>query len=134
MAKKRAASLDIKKEVIAESEKATIKVPADKINLSHILNENEKDLFKIVGKYKNPQFQSWSIVEPEKEVKDLWEVLTEDNKMKGIEEIGEGSTCFEHYFEFWCTWKVKKKEVNSDFLKNSVNWPRGVVILEVKPA
>ena len=115
MAKKRTASLDIKKEGIEPSEKATTEVPEDEINLSHISseNENETDLFKVVGK---------------------WEALKEDNEKKGIEEIGEGSTCFEHYFEFWGTWKVKKKEIKSDFLKNSVNWPRGIEILEVKPA
>ena len=116
MANKRAASLDIKKEVIEQSEKATIEIPADEINLSDTTNENEKNLFKIVGKYKNPKFQAWSIVEAEKEVKHLWEVLKEDNEMKDIEEIGEGSTCFEQHFEFWGMWKVKKKEVNSDFL------------------
>ena len=138
LAKKRTASLDIKKEGIEPSEKATTEVPEDEINLSHISseneNENETDLFKVVGKYKNPKFQPWSMVEPDKEVKHLWEALKEDNEKKGIEEIGEGSTCFEHYFEFWGTWKVKKKEIKSDFLKNSVNWPRGIEILEVKPA
>ena len=66
LANKRAASLDIKKEVIEQSEKATIEIPADEINLSDITNENEKNLLKIVGKYKNPKFQAWSIVEAEK--------------------------------------------------------------------
>ena len=134
LAKKKAASQEIKEEVVDQSAKVTMEVPADEIDLSHISNENSNDLFKIIGKYKNPKFESWSNVEPGKEVKFLWEALKEDNEKKGIEEIGEGSTCFEHYFEFWGTWKVKKKEVNGDFLKNSGNWPRGVEILEVKPA
>ena len=61
--------------MIEESEKVTIEVPADEINLSQISSENEKNLFKIVGKYKNPKFQPWSTVEPGKEVKHLWEML-----------------------------------------------------------
>ena len=49
-----------------------MEVPADEIDLSQISNENSKDLFKIIGKYKNPKFESWSNVEPGKEVTFLW--------------------------------------------------------------
>ena len=91
------------------------------------------DLFKIEGEYKNPKFQSWTKVEPNVEVKTLWEKLTNDNKIKGIEEIGEGSTCFEHCFEFWGTWKIQKEGITEEFLKNSENWPKGVKITKVEP-
>jgi hypothetical protein len=59
------------------------------------------------------------IVEPEKQLKILLDMLKADNKAKGIEEIGEGSTCFEHCFEFWGTLKVKKEGIPVVFLKNS---------------
>ena len=112
--------------------------PADESDLSNIKEVQQEahvdDMFKILGEFKNPNFQPWNKVEPDKEVKILWEILTRDNKAKGIEEIGEGSTCFEHCFEFWGTWKLKREGITLDFLKNSENWPKGVKIREVKPA
>ena len=108
---------------------------SDLINIKEVQQEaHVDDMFKILGEFKNPNFQPWNKVEPDKEVKILWEVLTRDNKAKGIEEIGEGSTCFEHCFEFWGTWKLKREGITLDFLKNSENWPKGVKIREVKPA
>ena len=126
-------------EVNRKVDKAVLEMPSDEIELTEIpvkiqSEPVEKDLFKIVGTYKNPKYTSWTVVEPGKEVKTLWEALKVDNEVKGIEEIGEGSTCFEHSFEFWGTWKTKKPEINSDFLRKSENWPRGIKILEVKPA
>jgi hypothetical protein len=47
--------------------------------------------------------------------------IEKDNKDKGIEEIGEGSTYFEHNFEFWGTWKIKKPGITIGFLQN---WPK----------
>ena len=38
----------------------------------------------------------------------MWEMINNENKAKGIKEIGEGSTCFEHSYEFWGTWRVEK--------------------------
>ena len=76
----------------------------------------------------------WSVIEPEKECKTLWEKIEATNKAIGIKEIGEGSTCFEHCYEFWGTWKVEKKGgTHFDVLKNEQNWPKGTKILEVKP-
>ena len=84
--------------------------------------------------YKNPKFTPWSVVKPEEEVKTLWEKIKKENEAKGIREIGEGSTCFEHLYEFWGTWKVEKPGKNTlEFLKDSANWPKGIKILEVKP-
>ena len=91
------------------SEKQTSDVvmeePADEIELSNIQEVQQEanvgDMFKILGEFKNPNFKPWNKVEPDKEVKTLWEELTSDNKSKRIEEIGEGSTCFEHCSEFW---------------------------------
>ena len=52
----------------------------------------------------------------------------------GIKEIGEGSMCFEHFYEFWGTWKVEKPgEDTLQFLKDSVYWRNGIKVLEVKP-
>jgi hypothetical protein len=125
-------SEDKKVEVIIEN-------PVDEIELEEIQKEvrNEtqvNELFKIEGEYKNPNFKPWAVVEPDKEVKTLWDKIKMDNKIKGIEEIGEGSTCFEHCFEFWGTWKVQKEGITIDFLKKSENWPKGIKITEVKPA
>ena len=85
--------------------KGNIEDLKDEIELDEIPKQvqNEAvvdDLLKIEGEYKNPNFKPWTVVEPEKEVKTLWDMLKSDNKVKGIEEIGEGSTCFEHCFEF----------------------------------
>ena len=112
---------------------------ADEINLSEIPKKEEKrpvpvnDLVKIDGEYKNPSFKPWTVVEPEKESKALWDIIEKDNVLKGIEEIGDGSTCFEHSFEFWGTWRVKQEGITEDFLKDSENWPNGIKITKVKP-
>ena len=74
-------------------------IPVDEIELTEI--ESDTNLFKIVGEYKNSKSKPWAIVEPEKESKTMWELIKADNKTKEIEEIGEGSSCFEHHFEFW---------------------------------
>ena len=52
-----------------------------------------------------------SNLEPEKESKALCDMIEKDYVLKGIEEIGEGSACFEHSFEFWWTWRVKKEGI-----------------------
>ena len=118
--------------------KATLAEPIDEIELDVIQQEAEKevqvnDLFKIEGEYKNPNTKPWSVVDPEKEFKILWDMIKSDNKIKGIEEIGEGSMCFEHCFEFWGTWKMKKPGISMSYLKDSDNWPKGIKITEVKP-
>ena len=95
----------------------------------------ENNLFKIVGEYKNPKFKPFSVVKPQKEIKVLWEIINAENKSKGVKEIGEGSTCFEHLYEFWGTWRVEKPGRNTlEFLKCAENWLKGIRILEVKPA
>ena len=91
-------------------------------------------MFKIVGEYKDSKFRAWTTLDPENEVKFLWEKIKSDDKLKGIHEIGEGSTCFEHCYEFWGTWKIMKPGLSIDFLKNAENWPKGIKILEVEPA
>ena len=82
----------------------------------------ENNLFKVVKP-----------VEPEQEIKTLWELLKQDNDTKEMNEIGEGSTCFEHHYEFWGTWRVKPG-TRQEFLEDSGNWPKGVKIIEVKQA
>ena len=62
----------------------------------------------------------------------MWDIITSDNKDKGIVEIGDGSACSEYCLEFWGTWKVTDN-IDEDFLKNSLNWPKGIKIVEVKP-
>ena len=119
--------------------KVTAEEPKDEINLSVIpapaaIEACVNDLFKIEGVYRNPNFKPWSTVDPNKEVKLLWEMLERDNKEKGIEEIGEGSTCYEHNFEFWGTWKIVKPGITVEFLQNLENWPKGIKNIEVKPA
>ena len=138
----KATSLDVKEEseIRDAAEKATVVEPVDEIGLTEIpefVQEEtfENDLFKIVGKYKNPKFKPFSVVEPEKEIKVLWEIINAENKSKGIKEIGEGSTFFEHLYEFLGTWRGDKPRRNTlEFLKSAENWPKGIRILEVKPA
>jgi hypothetical protein len=36
-------------------------------------------------------FKPWTVVEPDKEFKTLWELIKAENKTMGIEEIDEGS-------------------------------------------
>ena len=143
LARKVSSAADVKKEVVGESDdkkdEVTTENPVDEIQLDEIPKVAQKEcfvneLFKIEGEYKDPKFKPWTTIEPEKHLKTLWDMLKEDNRIKGIEEIGEGSTCFEHCFEFWGTWKVKKEGITVDFLKNSDNWPKGIKITEVKPA
>ena len=92
------------------------------------------DLYKIEGEYKNPKFKPWTAVDPEKDLKTLLELIKSGNEIKGIEEIGEGSTTFEHCFEFWGTWRIKKARFTIKYLENSENWPKGIKITEVKQA
>ena len=95
--------------------------PIDEIDLSEIPKKDNikevpvNELVKIDGIYKNPSFKPWTVIEPEKESKVLWNIIEKDNVVKGIEEIGDGSTCFEHYFEFWGTWRVKQDGISEDF-------------------
>ena len=139
---KKESSAALKEEVEETIDKVvtvTAEEPKDEINLSVIpINDAKEacvnDLFKIEGVYKNPNFKPWSSVDPNKEVKHLWEALEKDNIKNGIEEIGEGSTCFEHNFEFWGTWKIKKPGITVEFLKSLENWPKGIKNIEVKPA
>ena len=85
--------------------KSTLAIPEDEIELRDLKNKAlEHNLFKVKGEYKNPTFKPFATVEPQKEIKPLWENIKHDNEIKGIEEIGKGSTCFEHAFEFWGTW------------------------------
>ena len=91
-------------ETVDKVERVIAKEPKDEINLAVIPNDDANEacvnnLFKIEGVFKNPNFKPWSSIDPNKEVKLLWEALEKDNKEKGIEEIGEGSTCFEHNLE-----------------------------------
>ena len=139
---KKESSATLKKEVeepLDKAVKVTAEEPKDEINLSVIpapaaSEACVNDLFKIEGVYRNPNFKPWSTVDPNKEVKLLWEMLERDNKEKGIEEIGEGSTCYEHNFEFWGTWKIVKPGIAVEFLKNLENWPKGIKNIEVKTA
>ena len=126
------------KEKVDIAKKVTVVDLVDEINLTKIpasvQEEVESDLFKIIGEYRDPNFKPFSVVEPEKELKVLWEKIKTENEAKGIKEIGEGSTCFEHFYEFWGTWKVEKPRRNIlEFLKSSENWPKGIKILEVNP-
>ena len=139
---KKATSCDVKEEMNGTEnavEKATAVEPVDEISLTEIPDSVQEetfknDGFKIVGEYKNPKFKPFSVVEPERKIKVLWEMINNENKAKGIKEIGEGSTCFEHSYEFWGTWRVEKPGRNTlEFLKCPENWPRGTKILEVKP-
>ena len=141
LAKKNGESLDSEDTPIDMKESkvsATIMEPKDEIELTK-LNDTisdvnvEGNLFKIVGEFKNPNFKPWDVVEPKNDLKNMWEVLKEGNKKVGIEEIGEGSACFEHCLEFWGTWRSKTLR-DTKFFKNNDNWPKGVKILEVKLA
>ena len=132
-------SVQNKKEGLTSESKSTFEQPNDEIDLVEIPTKKKieapvESMFKIVGEYKDPKFRPWSTLDPEKEVKFLWEKIKSDNELKGIHEIGEGSTCFEHCYEFWGTWQIMKPGISIDFLKNEANWPSGIKILEVEPA
>ena len=90
-------------------------------------------LFQIKGEYKNPKFRPFETVEPNKDIKVLWEAIDKENRKHEMVEIGDGSTCFEHFFEFWGKWKVKPG-TTKNFLMDTKTWPDGVKILDVKPA
>ena len=130
----------VKKELVEnhdKSAKANLKNPEDEIDLKEISSQVQvevDEMFKIEGEYKNPKFKPWTVVEPEKEFKTLWELIKTDNKTMGIEEIGEGSATFEHCFEFWGTWRIKKPGITLNYLENSENWPKGIKITDVKSA
>ena len=70
---------------------------------------------------------------PEKEVKMMWDILKRESETKGIEEIGKASAIFEHCFEFWGTWRVKKPGLTVKQVSYSDNWPNGVKIIDAKP-
>ena len=138
---KKFANEDVKREPTMDNQKSVniIENPIDEIELEKIPEENKNkvkvgDLFKIEGNYKNPNVKPWTKIEPEKAVKALWEEIKIMNHEKGIEEIGEGSTCFEHHFDFWGTWIVKKDDVSVEKMENLESWPKGVRITQVKPA
>ena len=57
-------------------------------------------MFKIVGKYKDPKAKPWTEVNPEKERIQLWDLIKQNDKIKGMEEIGDGSSYFENPIEF----------------------------------
>ena len=91
----------------------------------------EDDLIKIEGKFKNPKFKPWTKVNPEEEVKIMWEAIKNDSEMKGIEEIGEASATFEHCFEFWGTWRVMKPGLTLKYLEHSENWTNQPIICTI---
>ena len=92
----------------------------------------EDDLIKIEGEFKNPKFKPWTKVNPEEDVKIMWDAIKKESDIKGIEEIGEASATFEHCFEFWGTWRVKKPGITLKYLENSENWTQGIKITKVK--
>ena len=64
----------------------------------------------------------------------MWEAIRNESDKKGIEEIGEASASFEHCFEFWGTWRVKKPGITLKYLENSKNWSKGIKITQIKQA
>ena len=88
----------------------------DEIELTEISDEASTNeckvggFIKIEGEYKNPKFKSWSQIDPTEEVKIMWEAIKTESDVKGIKEIGEASATFEHCFEFWGTWEIKKPQ------------------------
>ena len=109
----------------------------DEIELTEISVEKEcavGELVKIEGEFKNPKFKPWTKLDPEEEVKLMWEIMKDESDRKGIEEIGEASATFEHCFEFWGTWKIKKPGWKINCLKTSENWPKGIKITKVTQA
>ena len=123
LAKKSAPSVDVKREVITEADKATILDPVDEISLTEISVKPQCDikLWKIVRKLKNPTRKSWTPVDPEADNQFMWEQVNERDEKFDMEEIGDGSTYSKNHIEFWGTWKVKREEANEEFLKNLNN-------------
>ena len=115
MAKKAAvASVEVKEDLTSNSDnsqKVNLVEPMDEITLTEIPYDKkeitENEIVNIVGEYKNPNYKAWLVVDPEEEVKNIWKSIEEANETIGIKEIGEGSTCFEHSYEFWGSWKVE---------------------------
>ena len=64
----------------------------------------------------------------------MWDIIKNESNKKGIEEIGEASATFEHCFEFWGTWKVKKPGLKLNYMKNLNYWPKGIKITKVTQA
>ena len=111
----------------------------DEIELTEMSDEVEKEcaidaLVQIEGEFKNPKLKPWTHINPEEEVKIMWDVIKNESDMKGIEDIGEASATFEHYFEFWGTWRVKKPGITLKYLENSKNWSKGMKITKIKHA
>ena len=102
---KKKAGETVKGEIIDDNSKTghLIENPSDDISSLELEkipeNENAKeietgDLFKIEGEYKNASFKPWSKIEPQNVMKVLWNDIKTVNNEIGIEEIGEGSSCF----------------------------------------
>ena len=72
--------------------KASLDEPKERIVLAVYDAEiNVDTLFKIEGEFRNPSFKPWEVVDPNKEVKILWDLMEKDDKITGIEEIGDES-------------------------------------------
>ena len=118
------------------SNPAKVKVE-DEIELTEISDEattNEckvGEFIKIEGEYKNPKLISWSQIDPAEEVRIIWEAIKKESDVKGIEEIGKASATFEHCFEFWGTWEIKKPGIMKKDLADSDNWSKGIKITDV---
>ena len=111
----------------------------DEIELTEISVKGEEEcvvdnMVKIEGVFKNPNIKPWTKLDPEKEVKLMWNLIKYESEKIGIEGIGEASATFEHCFEFWGTWKIKKPGLKLKYLQNSENWSKGIRITEVKHA
>ena len=141
LAKKAAlASVEVKVDPTFNSDtsrKVNLVEPEDEITLTEIPDDKKEitgnEIINIVGEYKDPNYKAWSVVNPEEEVKNIWKSIEEANKTIGIKEIGEGSTCFEHYYEFWGSWKIENGcKLTTEVLKNSNNWPKGTKIRDLK--
>ena len=134
------ASVEVKEDLAFKNEttqKANLVEPVDEITLTEMPDTEkevtENEIINIVGEYKNPQFKPWSVVNPEEEVKNLWKNIEEANKIIGIKEIGEGSTCFEHCYEFWGSWKIETgSKLTTEVLKSPNSWPEGTRIRDLK--
>ena len=91
------------------------------------------ETIKIEGEFKNPNLKPWTKFDPEEEVKLMWDIIKKESENKGIEEMGDASATFEHCFEFWGTWKIRKPGMKLKYLQNSENWTKGFKITEVRP-
>ena len=141
LAKKAAlASVEVKVDPTCNSDttqKVNLVEPVDETALTEIPDDmkeiTENAIINIVGEYKNPKFKAWSFVNPEEEAKNLWKSIEDTNKTLGIKEIGEGSTCFEHCYEFWGSWKIETgSKLTTEVLKSPNSWPEGTRIRDLK--